>query len=402
MQLSGVKMNKENNKFSKSWFYQWFINNRMTVILLNIFLILLIIFLFTKVRYVFAPIGQILGVIMPTVIVSIVLFYLLEPVVDLFEQKFHVNRILIIAVVFIVIFGLLVWGIVSFIPFLQSQLEGLLKSWPGYWDSFQTFIAKYVGDDKFNNSNLQKELEQFTKFWGKKLAKQANSLIPQTFNNLGSAMSIVTNIVMVLVTAPFAVFFMLKDREQFFSSFLKYVPSKFRKSTGEVITEMSDSLSSYIRGQITVAFWVGVMFFVGYLVIGQKYALPLAIMAGVFNLIPYVGSALALIPSLIIALFTPGLFIKVVIVFILEQTLETRVVSPLVVGNKMQMHPLTTIVVLLGSASLFGVMGMILGIPVYAIFKIIISKIFAWFKINSGLYTDEEVIEESIENEEKN
>ena len=74
-------------------------------------------------------------------------------------------------------------------------------------------------------------------------------------------------------------------------------------------------------------------------------------MAGILNLIPYIGSTLALLPSLVIAAFiAPSMVLKVIIVFLVEQTIETRVISPIIVGNKMQMHPVTTILVLLVSA----------------------------------------------------
>lgn len=391
-------MNKEkNNKnsFTQSWFYRWFVNNQLTAGLLNIFLILLIIFIFSKVSYVFSPIGKVIGVIMPTILVSIVLYYLIDPLVNYCESKFKINRMITIAVVFIIIIALIVWGVLSFVPVLQTQIDSLLSSWPRYWKSFQDFSGKIVNENNFVGSHLQEQIQQAGDYWGKKIAKQSGKIIPSTFNNLGSAVSIVTNIGMVLLTAPFILFFMLKDKEKFFNNFFDYVPTKFRASSKEVVSEISESLSAYIRGQITVAFWVGVMYFVGYLIIGQRYGLPLAIIAAVLNLIPYIGTPLALLPSLVIAIFTPGMLLKVIIVFIIEQTIETRVVSPLVLGNKMEMHPVTTIIVLLAAGSLFGVMGVLLGIPVYAILKIIFAKAFDWFKRRSNLYEESpEVVDE--------
>ncbi|GKQ43076.1 AI-2E family transporter [Companilactobacillus sp. RD055328] len=389
------KEKNQKNSFKQSWFYRWFVNNKLTVGLLNIFLVLLIIFIFSKVSYVFSPIGQVLGIIMPTLLVSVVLYYLIDPLVNYCDDKFHINRVVTISVVFVIIFALLIWGILSFIPVLQSQIESMINHWPSYWDSFQNFLGKFLGDKNFSGSQLQEQLQDAGQYWGKKFTKQAGNIIPTTFNNLGSAVGIITNIGMVLLTAPFILFFMLKDKDKFFNNFFEYVPNKFRKSSKEVVTEISNSLSAYIRGQITVAFWVGVMYFIGYLIIGQRYGLPLAIIATVLNLIPYVGTPLALLPSLVIALFTPGMLLKVIIVFIIEQTIETRVVSPLVLGNKMQMHPVTTILVLLAAGSLFGVLGVLLGIPAYAILKIIFSKAFDWFKKRSNLYEESpEIIDE--------
>ena len=94
-----------------------------------------------------------------------------------------------------------------------------------------------------------------------------------------------------------------------------------------------------------------------------------------------------MIPAIILALINGhGMIWSVIIVFAIEQTIETRVVSPLVVGNKMNMHPVTTIFVLLVSGGMFGLAGVIFGIPIFAILKIICSRIFKWFQRNSNWY----------------
>ncbi|WP_125760578.1 AI-2E family transporter [Companilactobacillus hulinensis] len=381
---------KETSKKEKTWFYKWFLNNQVTVVLLNIFVIFLVIYLFSKISFVFNPINQILGITMPPVILALVLYYLINPLINVLEDKFHVNRVISITFVFIIIFALLVWGIMSLIPFIQNQIDSLVQNWPQYWDALNKSLQNMFKDPKLHvfrenlvnsNAKISKNFEQ-----------AVNKILPQTFSGISSAVSTVTNIVIIILTAPFILFFMLKDKNKFKESVVSFVPTRLKKSTDEMLTEMSQSLSSYITGQLTVAFWVAVMFFVGYLIIGQRYALVLGISAGILNLIPYVGSTLALIPSLIIGAFiSPSMFIKVIIVFAVEQTIETRVISPIIVGNKMQMHPVTTILVLLVSAGMFGLFGMIAGIPVFAILKIICTRVFRWVKRNSHWYDEEEL-----------
>lgn len=380
---------KESRKDKKSWFYRWFLNNQVSVFLINILVVFLIILLFSKVSFVFRPVGQILGITLPPVILALILYYLLNPLINVLDRRFHVNRILSITVVFILIAALIVWGIISLIPLVQSQIESLIKNWPSYWDSLKNGIQNLFSDPKLHvfrerlmsaDDNISKGFENWI-----------DQIVPQTFSNIGSAISIVTNVVMILLTAPFILFFMLKDDKKFKDYIVKFAPDRIRKSTSEMLTEISRSLSAYITGQLTVAFWVAVMFFIGYLIIGQRYALVLGITAGILNLIPYVGSALALLPSLVIAAFiAPSMVLKVIIVFLVEQTIETRVVSPIIVGNKMQMHPVTTILVLLVSAGMYGLVGMIAGIPIFAILKIICTRVFRWFKRNSNWYDDEQ------------
>lgn len=381
---------RETPEKNKSWFYKWFLNNQLTVILINIFLVFLIIFLFSKISFVFQPVGQILGIVMPPVILALVLYYLINPLINVLESKLHINRIISIAFVFIIILALLIWGVMSLIPFIQSQVDSLVKNWPQYWDSLNKSLQNMFSDPKLHI--VKERLATTNASITKSFEKSMSQILPQTMNNLSSAVSVLTNVVMILLTAPFILFFMLKDDKKFKVSVVKFVPNRLKKSVSDMLSEISQSLSSYITGQLTVAFWVAVMFFVGYLIIGQRYALILGIVAGILNLIPYVGSALALIPSLVIAAFiAPSMVIKVLIVFAVEQTIETRVISPIIVGNKMQMHPVTTILVLLVSAGLYGLVGMIAGIPIFAILKIICTRIFNWFKRNSSWYDDEDV-----------
>ncbi|WP_119327360.1 AI-2E family transporter [Companilactobacillus musae] len=391
---------KETPEGKKSWFYKWFLNNQLTVILINIFLLFLIIFLFSKISFVFSPLSQILGITMPPVILALVLYYLINPLINVLESKFHVNRIISITFVFIIILALLIWGVMSLIPFVQSQIDSLVKNWPQYWNSLNKSLQNMFSDPKLHI--FKERLIQTNASVTKSFEKSMDQILPQTMNNISSAVSVLTNVVVILMTAPFILFFMLKDDKKFKESVIKFMPDRLKKSVGDMLSEISQSLSSYITGQLTVAFWVAVMFFVGYLIIGQRYALILGIVAGILNLIPYIGSTLALIPSLVIAAFiAPSMVLKVLIVFVVEQTVETRVISPIIVGNKMQMHPVTTILVLLVSAGMYGLIGMIAGIPIFAILKIIFTRIFNWFKRNSSWYSEEELLEDNTEELEK-
>ena len=93
------------------------------------------------------------------------------------------------------------------------------------------------------------------------------------------------------------------------------------------------------------------------------------------------------------------MFIKVLIVFAVEQTIEGRFVSPLVLGSQLNIHPITILFVLLTSGSMFGIWGVFLGIPVYASAKVEIGAIFEWYKVVSGLYEEHNEVEEETHSE---
>jgi predicted PurR-regulated permease PerM len=134
---------------------------------------------------------------------------------------------------------------------------------------------------------------------------------------------------------------------------------------------------------------VAIIFMVGFSVIGLKFALVLGLIAGPLNLIPYFGSALAMVPALIVGATTsPKMLIAVIITFFVEWLIETQLISPLVMGSKLEMHPLTIVIVLLTAGNLFGLVGVILGIPGFAVIKIIVTRLFHWYQQVSGLYPE--------------
>lgn len=212
-----------------------------------------------------------------------------------------------------------------------------------------------------------------------------------TVQGLGSFVGAVATVVVAIITMPFILFYLLKDGKQLAPYLMKFLPNKMRKPTLKVLGEVNSQVSSYIRGQLTVAFAVAVMFILGFSFIGLDYAITLGITAGFLNLIPYLGSFLAMVPAVFLGIVGgPVLLAKVLVVFVIEQTIEGRVISPLVLGSQLDIHPVTILVVLLTSGKLFGVVGVILGIPVYAAAKVITTHIFEWYKDVSSLYHEEE------------
>ena len=196
---------------------------------------------------------------------------------------------------------------------------------------------------------------------------------------------------MTLLTAPFILFFMLKDGHELRPYLTKFAPQRWQDSFSKLLYDINYALASYIRGQITVAFWVGVMFAIGYTVIGLPYGYALAILAAFLNLIPYFGTMIAFIPALVIGIMTSvPMFIKVLIVFCIEQLIEGRLISPLVMGNKLEMHPITTILLLIGASAVWGLWGVVFGIPIYAILKIIVSRVYNYYRKASEVFDDED------------
>lgn len=384
---------KDTQKKPYSWFWKWFLNNQAVTSLLVILLVLLILFMFTKVSYLFEPFWQFLAIVGLPIILAGILYYLMNPTVDYLERK-GIKRIYSIFGLFILVIGLIVWGVVVIIPKIQEQSLSFADNLPGYLTIIENKVNEILSDPIF--SQVQEQIEASNEKLITTMTDLIQNLSRSTIQNLGSFFGAVAMIVLAVITMPFILFYLLKDGRQLAPYFVKFLPTKMRQPSLIVLKEMNDQVSSYIRGQLTVAFAVAIMFMVGFSLIGLDYAITLGIAAGFLNLIPYLGSFLAMVPAVFLGIVGgPILLVKVLIVFVIEQTIEGRFISPLVLGNELSIHPVTILLVLLTSGKLFGLVGVILGIPVYAAAKVIITHIFEWYTRVSSLY------EEEIDNEVK-
>lgn len=354
--------------------------------LLIILLILAILFLGKQVDWVWTPIRQLFSIVGFPVILAGVLYYLMNPLVDRLERKYHVRRVWTIIGLFVIIIVVIVLGIVAIIPTIRTQTLTIINDWPTYWQNAVNETNKWINDPQL--SGLRDQIDQFNTDASKLLSGRFSKYLTGTVSSLTSVFSTVVTVIIGLITAPFILFYLLRDGHQLPAYLAKFVPTKARSSFLTMLNEINSQVSNYIRGQLTVAFFVAIMFAIGYSIIGLKFALTLGIAAGILNLIPYLGSFLAMVPSVVIALVTsPWMLVQVLIVFVIEQTIEGRIISPLVLGSSLAIHPVTILIVLLAAGKIFGLMGVIFGIPGYAIIKVLWTHLFGWYRQNSPLYT---------------
>lgn len=369
-------------------FTQWVLDNRFSVGLINIFLCLVIILIFNKVSFVLNPVKTFMWAILPPVILALLQYYLMNPVVDWLEKKFKVPRTVTILLIFALVICFLVWMINTLIPLLQHQIQSLIDNWPSIWKNASETVQGVLKDPRMGTvrASIDKQLASLQK----NMSQIGDKAIGNALSSLTSAVNVAATVFMTLFTAPFILFFMLKDGHELRPYLVKFAPERWEKATSELLHEVNAALSSYVRGQMSVAFCVGIMFFIGYSIIGQSYGAALAIFAGCMNLIPYFGTTIGLIPSLIVAAVTSwSMVLKVLLVFAIEQVIETRVISPMIVGNRMKMHPVTTIIVMLGAGSVWGLWGVVAGIPLYAVLKIFVSRFYNYYRKVSHLYNDD-------------
>ncbi|MGJ6538462.1 AI-2E family transporter [Listeria monocytogenes] len=374
-------------KGSFTKFKQFFIENKFVLGLLIFLLVALDIYVLTKIAFIFDPLMVILKTVAAPIILAGISYYLFNPIIDWLE-KHKWKRGWAIALLYLVIIGLLILLFSFVIPAVKDQIVSLFKSFPGYWDQITQKFDEFSRSSLFDQ--LKDKLNTNMSDIMKTLSTKGTSVINSAISSIGSIVGTVTEVVLAIVTTPLVLFYLLKDGKKLPDFLLKMLPVNGRAHTRQVLGEANHQISSYIRGQIIVSLCIGILLFIGYLIIGLPYALTLAIIAACTSIVPYLGPAIAIIPAIIIAIVTsPWLLIKLIIVWCVVQLLEGKFISPQVMGKTLKVHPITILFVILVAGNLFGVLGVIFAVPGYAVLKVIVTHVFIWFKRISGLYGEQ-------------
>ncbi|EAC5251319.1 AI-2E family transporter [Listeria monocytogenes] len=374
-------------KGSFTKFKQFFIENKFVLGLLIFLLVALDIYVLTKIAFIFDPLMVILKTVAAPIILAGISYYLLNPIIDWLE-KHKWKRGWAIALLYLVIIGLLILLFSFVIPAVKDQIVSLFKSFPGYWDQITQKFDEFSRSSLFDQ--IKDKLNTNMSDIMKTLSTKGTSVINSAISSIGSIVGTVTEVVLAIVTTPLVLFYLLKDGKKLPDFLLKMLPVNGRAHTRQVLGEANHQISSYIRGQIIVSLCIGILLFIGYLIIGLPYALTLAIIAACTSIVPYLGPAIAITPAIIIAIVTsPWLLIKLIIVWCVVQLLEGKFISPQVMGKTLKVHPITILFVILVAGNLFGVLGVIFAVPGYAVLKVIVTHVFIWFKRISGLYGEQ-------------
>ncbi|GEB76782.1 AI-2E family transporter [Sporolactobacillus inulinus] len=349
------------------------LNKHSTIIFwtLELLGIALLVFILTKISFIFVPVVTLTTTLFFPIIVAGFLFFLISPFVDLL-QRMKVPRTLGILIIYIILTGLVALLVLIVGPPLTDQIKSLFGQLPDYISSWRNSIEHLantqgfkwlVHQDYYSIDKIQQNLEQLLKDFS---------------NNAGSGLStffnVLVNVTLTVVTVPFILFYMLKDGNRLPHAVTRFFPHKYHDEVNHILSDLNDTLSSYIHGLIIVASFVGVTSSIGFSIIGLPYSLLLGLVVGVTNIIPYLGPILGATPAIVIALMdSPAKALLVLAVIVIVQQLDGHLISPLVMGKRLNTHPLTIIVLLLVSGKWIGPIGMILAVPTYAMIKTFVS-----------------------------
>lgn len=312
--------------------------------------------------------------ILMMLIIAVIFSTILTPVVN-FLEGLGIPQWLAILINILIILGLIILAISRAIPALISTVETLSAAMQSdFITNLEQHINKLVPEsmDAAQLSN--------------RIISQLNNLVVNIVSGLGTFLKSVGSIFATIAIIPLFTFFLLKDKRKMVKGFVALIPNKYFELSLNIIYKIGDKISQYLIGKIIQSIIVAVLSIIGLFIINLIFNNPvppfilIGIIAGLANMIPYVGPVAGAIPALIVAMVNvqSGLFtvlIWIAIVFTIVQTLDASLIAPLVVSKSVNLHPITVVAVIIIGGKVAGILGMFLGVPAAGIAKVIISQI---------------------------
>ncbi|MEG2937769.1 MAG: AI-2E family transporter [Vagococcus sp.] len=340
----------------------------------------------TQISFIFKPIGTMFTTMFSPILISGFLFYCFKPIVTFLDKK-GVSKTWGATIVLLLLVGIVVVSISSIIPSLVKQIAALLKSAPTFIKEVESWASEMSHHPMLQNIDFQSYLDK----WNISIGNIVQTTINGVSSSIGSFVSSIAGIVMLVVTVPFILFYMLKDGHKMIPAIQKYFPEKHKGEMVGLLKKMSETIEKYISGQMIECLFVGVGTSLGYMIIGVDYAFLFGVIAGLTNMIPYIGPYIGLAPAVIVTVFAdPWKAVFACIVVLIVQQIDGNIIYPNVIGKSLDIHPLTIIIILLVAGNLAGLLGMILGVPFYAVCKTIFVYVFDMVQLSkSGKKTEE-------------
>ena len=314
------------------------------------------------------------GVLLPPLLLAMLIVYLLNPLVVALERRGTPRwaGAGIAYLTFALGLGLLV-AILA--PLLAEQVRNFAEELPELGDrtvSGVNDLLRRLGTDfrvsqSLSGDRISEEVERFVS------DEQNREAVLALLGGIsGVAMGLVHALV-VFIAGPFIAFYTLVDLPRLSRWARDAVPPRHRAEADVLARKLGIVVGGYVRGQLLVATFVGLATSLGLWAIGLRFWLIVGILAGVTNLVPLIGPFVGGLVGVIIALVTegPGLALLVVLVVTVVQQLDGHIVSPLVVGRNVQLHPIMVLLALLVAGTLYGIFGMLVAIPLVAAVNVI-------------------------------
>ncbi len=335
------------------------------------FYVILVLILAAAALFIYTYREKISRVLSPFLI-TILLVYIVKPLSDKLTAK-KVRVSVSILIVYLFILAAMVATSIYLIPELTTNIRDLMETLPQLMSSYEKIFNNVLG--MINSSNWSEQVKGAIFDQIEDIVSQAQDFLVKFLENgLKLAVDMVRIIVDITV-ALVITYYVIKDGEKFKEYALLLLPSRWRSGLISTGKEVNRILAGFIQGQLIIALIVGILESIGLMIIKMRYPLALGMIGGLANVIPYFGPYIGVIPAVAIALtISPMKAVWTVVVFLAVQQIDNNFISPKMIEGKLGLHPVATIFAVLVGGEFFGIMGMLVAVPVMAILRVFINK----------------------------
>lgn len=319
-------------------------------------------------------------------LVSILLAYMGDPLVDILE-RYKISRTWGVVLVFILLSLILLVLLLVLIPMIGRQLVSLYELTPQLIDWLQNTVVPWM-QTKLGINASASSLSNIKQMFSENLGKTtdiAQLLLSQVTASSLAFLGWLANMLLI----PVVTFYLLRDWDILVAKMRRLLPRQKAGTIVQLIGECHEVLGAFMRGQLLVMLALGVVYAIGLMALGLELGLIIGILAGLASLVPYMGFAVGISAALIAGLFQFGLdpypLLGIIAVFTAGQMLEGMVLTPLLVGDRIGLHPVAVIFAILAGGQLFGFTGVLLALPVAAVIMVLLRNMHELYK-ESNMY----------------
>lgn len=316
-----------------------------------------------------------LGAVIAPFVLALVLAYILDPAVDALQRR-RVPRGLAIVVLALPVLALLALAVGFGIPALTRQAVEVVEAAPAAIERLREWVSATRGrllgvdvplldEEALLGPLLSLDAQRITELVQQRQRALADNAWAAALG-VGRGVGVLLSILGYVVLVPVLTYYLLRDYDSLLARIGTLIPPRRRESWLRFAGEFDDLLSRYLRGQLLAATTVGLLTTLGLWLLGFPYPALVGVVAGVFNLVPYLGLIVSLVPAVIIALLSGNILVsfgKIAVVFGIVQALDGAVIGPKIIGGSVGLHPAWVILALAVGGLFFGFVGLLIAVP---------------------------------------
>lgn len=322
----------------------------------------------------FGALGRLYSIISPF-IYSIILAYIINPIVKLFERRFKLKKSISILITYVILAFVIVFTIIYIVPKIANSAFDFIKHIPDFAVEAEEWVSGFISTPKIQKVITSLGISLDLQSW----IGNVSEIAQRVTNSLISTMIIFTKSLIKWVFGFLLSIYILSDKENLIYMAKRFLIKIFKVKKGRFILGVGSNLNkmigSYVGIKAVDSLIIGIISFIGLTLIGSEYSILIAIVVAITNMIPYFGPFVGMLVSFFINIFfSPTKAIFSVILLFLIQQFDAWYLDPKLIGHKVGLTPLSVVFAVTIGGGLYGMLGMVLAVPIMAVIRMYIQK----------------------------